>query len=112
MRTGPAFADPIATASLAAEVKSVNGRFLDVQFRLPEELRSVEPARRELIQARVGRGNGDVVEETEAHRPVPLRMMAWRPHQREGGRVRLAHHAFDRVHGGSGRQPRDLVRFR
>ena len=43
-------------ASLAAELKSVNGRFLDLQFRLPEELRSVEPALRELIQARVGRG--------------------------------------------------------
>src|SRR5690349_19839493 len=43
-------------ASLAAEVKSVNSRFLDVQFRLPDELRSVEPALRELIQARVGRG--------------------------------------------------------
>ena len=43
-------------ASLAAELKSVNGRFLDVQFRLSEELRGVEPALRELIQARVGRG--------------------------------------------------------
>jgi uncharacterized protein (TIGR00255 family) len=43
-------------ASLAAEVKSVNSRFLDVQLRLPEELRTVEPALRELIQARVGRG--------------------------------------------------------
>src|SRR5207247_3291695 len=46
----------LPTTSLAAEVKSVNGRFLDVQFRLPEELRTVEPALRELIQARVGRG--------------------------------------------------------
>jgi uncharacterized protein (TIGR00255 family) len=46
----------LPTASLAAEVKSVNGRFLDVQFRLSEELRAVEPALRELIQARVGRG--------------------------------------------------------
>jgi len=46
----------LPTASLAAEVKSVNGRFLDVQFRLPEELRTVEPALRELIQARVARG--------------------------------------------------------
>jgi len=46
----------LPTASLAAELKSVNGRFLDVQFRLPDELRTVEPALRELIQARVGRG--------------------------------------------------------
>jgi uncharacterized protein (TIGR00255 family) len=43
-------------ASLAAEVRSVNSRFLDLQFRLPDELRPVEPALRELIQARVGRG--------------------------------------------------------
>src|SRR3979490_522356 len=50
----------LVTASLAAEVKSVNGRFLDVQFRLAEELRSVEPALRELIQARVGRGKGEI----------------------------------------------------
>ena len=46
----------LPTASLAAELKSVNGRFLDMQFRLPEELRAVEPALRELIQTRVGRG--------------------------------------------------------
>ena len=50
----------LPTASLAAEVKSVNGRFLDVQLRLPEELRSVEPALRELIQARVGRGKVEI----------------------------------------------------
>ena len=43
-------------ASLAAELKSVNSRFLDVQFRLSEELRGVEPALRELIQGRIGRG--------------------------------------------------------
>jgi uncharacterized protein (TIGR00255 family) len=43
-------------ASLSAELKSVNGRFLDLQFRLPEELRAAEPALRELIQTRVGRG--------------------------------------------------------
>jgi uncharacterized protein (TIGR00255 family) len=43
-------------ASLSAELKSVNGRFLDLQFRLPEELRAAEPALREMIQKRVGRG--------------------------------------------------------
>ena len=46
----------LPTASLSAELKSVNGRFLDVQFRLPDELRVLEPALRDLIQARVGRG--------------------------------------------------------
>ncbi len=42
--------------SLAAELKSVNGRFLDIQFRLADELRSTEPRLRELIAARVNRG--------------------------------------------------------
>jgi uncharacterized protein (TIGR00255 family) len=44
------------TASLAGELKSVNGRFLDIQFRLPDELRALEPQLRELIQGRAGRG--------------------------------------------------------
>ena len=43
-------------ASLMLEVKSVNSRFLDLQFRLPEELRPVEPLLRERITARVQRG--------------------------------------------------------
>ena len=42
--------------SLSVELKSVNGRFLDLQFRLPDELRPVEPALRELIANRVSRG--------------------------------------------------------
>jgi uncharacterized protein (TIGR00255 family) len=51
-----AAARELPTVSLTAELKSVNGRFLDVQFRLADELRAVEPVLRELIQARVGRG--------------------------------------------------------
>jgi uncharacterized protein (TIGR00255 family) len=42
--------------SLAAELKSVNSRYLDIQFRLPDELRSLEPPMREMIAARVSRG--------------------------------------------------------
>lgn len=42
--------------SLSVELKSVNGRFLDIQFRLPDELRPIEPALRELIANRVSRG--------------------------------------------------------
>ena len=42
--------------SLAAELKSVNSRFLDIQFRLADELRPAEPVLRELIAARIGRG--------------------------------------------------------
>src|SRR3989337_2171148 len=43
-------------AILAVELKSVNSRFLDLQFRLPEELRPAEPALRELLAASVSRG--------------------------------------------------------
>jgi len=46
----------IAQATLSVELKSVNGRFLDLQFRIPEELRPVEPALRELLVARIARG--------------------------------------------------------
>jgi uncharacterized protein (TIGR00255 family) len=42
--------------SLAAELKSVNSRYLDIQFRLPDELRSLEPPLRELIAGRLNRG--------------------------------------------------------
>ncbi len=42
--------------SLSLELKSVNSRFLDIHFRVCEELRQSEPALREAIAARVGRG--------------------------------------------------------
>ncbi|HEX2547909.1 MAG TPA: YicC/YloC family endoribonuclease [Ramlibacter sp.] len=43
-------------ARLGLEIRSVNSRFLDLSFRLGEELRSHEPALRELIAARIKRG--------------------------------------------------------
>ena len=45
---------------LALEIRSVNSRFLDLHFRLPDELRALEPALREAIQSRVARGKVDV----------------------------------------------------
>ncbi|KUM03717.1 YicC family protein [Chromobacterium subtsugae] len=41
---------------LSLEVRAVNHRYLDVQMRLPEELRIIEPQLREQIAARVTRG--------------------------------------------------------
>jgi uncharacterized protein (TIGR00255 family) len=41
---------------LGIEIRSVNSRFLDLSFKLPEELRSVEPALREKLGARLKRG--------------------------------------------------------
>jgi uncharacterized protein (TIGR00255 family) len=48
-----------ARGSLAIELRSVNARFLDLQFRIADELRGLEPVLRELIAARVSRGKLD-----------------------------------------------------
>src|SRR5688572_12001132 len=41
------------------ELRSVNARFLDLQFRIAEELRALEPMLREMVSARVSRGKVD-----------------------------------------------------
>lgn len=45
-----------ATGTVTVELKSVNSRFLDLQFRINDELRAVEPALREAIMGRIARG--------------------------------------------------------
>ena len=45
--------------ALAWELRSVNHRFLDVQFRLPESLREIESPLRELVRSRLKRGKVD-----------------------------------------------------
>jgi uncharacterized protein (TIGR00255 family) len=59
----------LAAGTLALELKSVNSRFLDVQFRVAEELRSVEPLLREQAMASVARGKIDC---RLAFTPAPL----------------------------------------
>jgi len=44
---------------LSVELRSVNARFLDLQFRIADELRALEPALRELVAARISRGKLD-----------------------------------------------------
>ncbi len=46
----------LGNASLDLELKSVNSRYLDIQFRIGEELRFLEMPLRDLISARIGRG--------------------------------------------------------
>ncbi len=46
----------VERGALHIELKSVNSRYLDFQFRICEELRVVEPALRELFSARLTRG--------------------------------------------------------
>ncbi len=45
--------------ALSWEIRSVNHRYLEISVRLPEELRAVESAVRERINARLGRGKVD-----------------------------------------------------
>ena len=47
---------PAANIRLGVEIRSVNSRFLDLAFRLPDELRQAEPALRELLTAKLKRG--------------------------------------------------------
>ena len=45
-----------ASSRLGVEIRSVNSRFLDLAFRLPDELRQAEPALRELLTGKLKRG--------------------------------------------------------
>jgi len=45
---------------LGLEIRSVNSRFLDLTFKLPDELRSHEPALRERVMAKLKRGKVEV----------------------------------------------------
>jgi len=47
-------------AQLGLEIRSVNSRFLDLSFRLPEDLRQFEPGLRELLIAKLKRGKVEV----------------------------------------------------
>lgn len=46
--------------TLALELRSVNSRYLDLHFRLPDELRHAETPVRELLTANLGRGKVEV----------------------------------------------------
>lgn len=58
---------------LGLEIRSVNSRFLDLSFRLPEELRQYEPALRELLVGRIKRGKVELraAIESESQSSVP-----------------------------------------
>jgi uncharacterized protein (TIGR00255 family) len=45
---------------LGLEIRSVNSRFLDLTFKLPDDLRGSEPALRELLTARLKRGKVEI----------------------------------------------------
>ena len=47
-------------AQLGLEIRSVNSRFLDLSFRLPDELRAMEPVLRTLLTSKIKRGKVEV----------------------------------------------------
>lgn len=51
---------------IAVEIRSVNSRFLDITFRLPDELRQTEPELRTLISSNIKRGKIEVRAALEA----------------------------------------------
>ena len=63
-------------AAVNIELRSVNGRFLDLAFRLPDELRSLEPALRDLLGAAFRRGKIELrlstAREADAGWPSPV----------------------------------------
>ena len=54
-----AVASELPGASLTVELRSVNHRYLDLQLRLPDELRALDAALRELLTADLKRGKVD-----------------------------------------------------
>ncbi len=46
----------VLSGSLNIELRTVNSRYLDIQFRISDEFRPLEPAIRELIAAQINRG--------------------------------------------------------
>lgn len=51
-----AVASEVEFGSIAVEIRSVNSRFLDLVFRLPDELRTLEPILRERLTTAIQRG--------------------------------------------------------
>ena len=63
----------LPTTAVSVEMRSVNARFLDLAFRLPDEFRSLEPALRELVSAAFKRGKIELRlnARTESENPWP-----------------------------------------
>jgi uncharacterized protein (TIGR00255 family) len=90
-QNGPAAAQPEAdvrpssTGRLGVEIRSVNSRFLDLTFKLPEDLRQHEGALRELLSARLKRGKVEVRAALESSAPAGIAEPSVRLLQRLNG---------------------------
>jgi uncharacterized protein (TIGR00255 family) len=61
------------SSRLGVEIRSVNSRFLDLAFRLPDELRQAEPALREILTAKLKRGKVELRVSLESHSASSLK---------------------------------------
>ena len=61
------------SSRLGVEIRSVNSRFLDLAFRLPDELRQTEPALRNLLTAKLKRGKVELRVSLESNSASSLR---------------------------------------
>jgi uncharacterized protein (TIGR00255 family) len=61
-----------SAARLGMEIRSVNSRFLDLTFKLPDELRAFEPALRELLTQHLKRGKVEVRAFMESSQSTPV----------------------------------------
>lgn len=73
-----------SNTQLGIEIRSVNSRFLDLTFRLPEDLRQFEPVLRDLLQASLKRGKVEVRASIESSSSTGLTDPALRTLQRLG----------------------------
>ena len=68
---------PVSASAVSIELRSVNGRFLDLGLRLPDEFRALEPALRDLLSTAFRRGkielrlNAHTESSTQWPRPQP-----------------------------------------
>ncbi|WP_225721574.1 YicC/YloC family endoribonuclease [Candidatus Vallotiella sp. (ex Adelges kitamiensis)] len=60
------------TASVSVELRTVNSRFLDFNFRIPEEVRACEIALRKMIMNRLSRGKIDIYINVQNSKPVAM----------------------------------------
>lgn len=86
-----------STGALNVELRSVNHRYLDIQFRLPDDLRSIEPAMRELLAAKLNRGKIECrvsfAASTVSGRPIEINDTSLRQLMEVDARVRRTHPA-------------------
>lgn len=71
-----ALEQPIENATLLLELRAVNSRYLDLHFKVDENLRNLEPVIRELVSAQLSRGKIEcklnLIQRTQANQATQL----------------------------------------